>query len=996
MAFVNQELETIYQEIRLRQIEVGRLALVEFDESEYAALLDWARRIAREYVYWWWQPGKQNQAKLVFLAFAMAFVRRNQYADDNAFWPDFEESLGLETMQRRQSIVDQLLWPGYQDQGLKLSYDDRGRRIVGTLEDEMQRARSTPSRSQFVEFFKWYYRHHSGENISSWLIAVYKIETDIDLAVLGDVLPALRQDCQMLAQVLDFAIENELYLTPEHLSEYRCQIKDALGFEYDPTRLRLVRNEYTLINLIRELQNHVTPAQFERILSGRPGSVVIAPGGAKQSAHLALRHWKPLPYGIYHVDGEEYRIVPHSCLRLEMMNHWLHEQIVQVQDRVLGYKKAVPFQVNIGRRVVEAIPYDRIPYSRQYVWVGKAPTGQKFAIDGHLRSESAGAEWQVALQLASGGSDRPSLCISITRLMLYYPDCPHQMVRIWASTGYEYEDTLREDGVRRFHLHRRLVIPLDDFESPVEVGVDVGNEQVLCQSFELERYYLFSVANRERVQVRSIADLGDREYVLFASTALWPEAGAGVTLASLPDLYGSYTVYSVTWDDASYPFQLQVGSAQWTFERRREFAVMVEARFAPVHLGLKPHQCLQFQDLYLRLYSTIDLTAIALSMQVYGDEGLLGQIEIASCVHLVDAAYTYEIDVSVWHVLESLTSGQYGRYLVQFCDAQKVLGEVVLSLLPALELKGWNDQALHLETELLQVSIVSSGCLIWDPQTRQLGDHALLQLAPRMQAEPWPEHAALRRIVSQPVFASISFPDLGETVDIVVYPQVFGFRFYLKRIEQISPGKERIHYQPLGQADYYHLSETSLYVFSAPRCRVEMKIGAWIVWSGETDENGDLLIDSLADLCQACLDERTPVIVRCGTLQNSFVVRWAPLLQSLTVKEGQAIARFNGPEDASVRLRMLNLTGETYWSQDIPCEGKETASHIALPADRHTLGYLIAEYVLPDGEVRPSVWQVQVGEGMERWFPSDWLLEGIGLESLGDVSLALVQVDTEI
>jgi hypothetical protein len=130
--------------------------------------------------------------------------------------------------------------------------------------------------------------------------------------------------------------------------------------------------------------------------------------------------------------------------------------------------------------------------------------------------------------------------------------------------------------------------------------------------------------------------------------------------------------------------------------------------------------------------------------------------------------------------------------------------------------------------------------------------------------------------------------------------------------------------------------------------------------------------------------------VRCGTLQSFFVVRWAPFLQSLTVEENEAVLSFNGPDDAFVRLRMLNLPGETYWSQDTPCRGEETVSRIALPVDCPAFGYLVAEYVLPAGEVRPSVWQVQVGEPTMSQFPSEWLLEGIGLDSLDDVGVAWI------
>ena len=78
MAFETSELAGICVEIRRRQTDAGRLSLVEFDDVEYAALLDWAWRIVREYNHWGDSPEQQDHARLVFLAFTMAFVRRNK------------------------------------------------------------------------------------------------------------------------------------------------------------------------------------------------------------------------------------------------------------------------------------------------------------------------------------------------------------------------------------------------------------------------------------------------------------------------------------------------------------------------------------------------------------------------------------------------------------------------------------------------------------------------------------------------------------------------------------------------------------------------------------------------------------------------------------------------------------------------------------------------------------------------------------------------------
>jgi hypothetical protein len=989
MAFESTDLGTICDEIRRRQAEADRLSLVEFDDAEYTTLLDWARRIVQEQGRWW-QPEKRRHARLAFLAFTMAFVRRSKYTDDNVFWPDFEDVLGLDFMERRFSIMDDLLWPAYREEGLELTHDDRGRRIVGTLADEMRQAQAwvTQARRQFIEFFQWYYRHCPDAEITSGLLATYREKTGAQLRALDKVLPVLTRDCQALAHVIDYAIENGLYLQATQMDDYRHQVIAALGVEYDPARLRLIRDERSLIHLILELQNHYTSAQFERELRALRGGFVLAPWGDRLNVRRAIERWSPFSYGIYQVEGQEYRVVPHPRLRLEMLDEWPFEQIVHWRGgRFLGYKKRSPFEVTIGRRVVEATPYVRSRSERLYVWLGEVPTGQKLAIDGRLRPESAGADWHVSLRLSSTESDRPALCVQITRLMLYYPDLAHQPLCIWASTGFSYGDSVREDGVRRFHLHRHLVIPLDAFGEPVEVGVSVGGEEVLHQAFAPEPYYLFSVSSRERVQARGIAQWGDREYVLFTRDPSPPQAGRGVSVACLPEPYGAYTIYRVTWENANQPFELQVGSAQWTFQRQREFEALLESKPLPPHLRLKPHQCLRFQDLSLRLYSTFDLAAVTLALEVYDEQGLLGQIDLSPHVSPADTPHFFNVAPTIWQEVKALTKEQYGRYLLRFYDGETLLDEQVLSLMPQVMLENWDETDVHLETDLLDVAVVSPECLIWNRDTQQSEGRAVLHLHPRTQVEPWPEHPALRRILSGPVSGLVSFPDLGETLEIVVHPRLLGFRLYLKRSVQTTSGQWRTAYQPLNQIDYYHLTETVLYVFSAPHSRVELAVGARVAWEGETDANGDLLLESLEFLRIVCLSEETTITLRSGGLRTGFVVRWAPRLQGLTLEEEQAVLRLDGPEDTAVRLWLRESSGKAWWTQDIPCQGKETIEHIPLPAVRPALGYLVAGYLLSGGEVRPAAWQAQVASGTAAWFPPEWLLDGVGVATAEDLAL---------
>jgi hypothetical protein len=987
MGFQNTDLEAICKEIRQMRLNAGRLSLVEFNDAEYDVLLDGARRIARRRTYRW-SLKKRKCARLTFLAFTMAFVRRNKYTADNVFWPDFEAVLRLDTMEHRYRIMDDLLWPAYGEEGIERSRDDRGRRIVGTLVDEMSEARTwvTQARKKFIEFFQWYYQQHPDEKVSPKMLDEYRQATGKRIQVFKKVLPTLTQDCQALTRVIDYAIENDLYLRSQKLEEYRAQVTEALGETVDPTQLRLIHDERSLVKLIRELQNHCTPFQFEEKLQQHSGGTVRAPWGAKLNTHAALRRWKPFSYGIYKVDGEEYRVVPHRRLRLETLQAWPKEQVVHWRgQRYLGYKKSSPFQATVGRRTVDAKPYVRSRHKRWYIWFGEVPTGQKFAIDGRLRPESAGADWNMSLHLTRSRGDNYGLHLVITRLMLYYPHQAHYPVRIWANTGYEYEDSLRSDGVRRFHLHPRLIIPLEGFKDPIVATVRVGDKAVLSRSLEPQSHYLFSLSNREQVGGRNIADVGDLDYVLFSRDTAAPQCGPGIRSRQLPKPFGEYVVHQITWEDPSQPFDVRVGKAHWLFQRRREFTAILESSRSYEHLRLKPHQCLHFQDLSLRLYSTSDVLTAAPTMEICGVEGVIDQIDLAPYLGPANVDHFFDVAPTIWDNVERLVAGEYGRYVLRFLDEETLLDQTTVSLIPPLELVDWDRKRPYPETKPLALSITSPDSPIWNPESEQVEAQATLQLHPKTRAEPWQDHPRLRRIASEQLAGLVSFPELGETAEITVRPRLFGFRLYLRHWEHTSNGKYRPRYQPVSQVDYYQVDETVLHIFSAPQAAIVIKTGALDVIAEETDEEGDLLIESLSDLQPACLRAKTEFTIHSGKLQAVFTVRWAPILHALTVQGEEAVLRFNGPRGTFIRLWLREAKGDVVWKEDIPCVGEEVTEHLALSSQRPPLSYLTAGYVLGDGSVRSAVAQAKIGSGMGMSIPSEWLTEGIGVACLEDL-----------
>jgi len=51
------------------------------------------------------------------------------------------------------------------------------------------------------------------------------------------------------------------------------------------------------------------------------------------------------------------------------------------------------------------------------------------------------------------------------------------------------------------------------------------------------------------------------------------------------------------------------------------------------------------------------------------------------------------------------------------------------------------------------------------------------------------------------------------------------------------------------------------------------------------------------------------------------------------------------------------------------------------------LGYLVAGYILSNGEVRPAAWQVQVVSEAVSRIPVEWLLEEISVADLEELAI---------
>jgi hypothetical protein len=977
MAFKRQELVNIFAEIQRRKREVGRLSLVEFDAAEYQALESWAQRIARDYDHHIRSPDRKRHARLLFLTFAMSFVQRYKYTDDTVFWPDFEKVLWL-TANEKRSLMDDLLWEAYQEEGIEHTYDGRGRRIVGSLLDEMREAEAwiTQARRAFAKFFIWYYRRHPGQALTLTLVKSYNQQTSQNFTLSDKVLATLSHDCRTLATVLDYALEHDLYLDPRYLEEYRSNITAALGQQFDPACLRLIRgNEQALIRLILELQNHRTPTQLVKELQARRQAKVTAPWGKLLPTEQALRQWTPFAYGIYRIDSQEYRIVPHPQLRLEMMEEWPLRHVVQWRN-LLGYKRNRSFKVTIGQREIAATPFWYPEKPKQFVWVGVVPTGEKLIIDGKLRSESSGANWQTGLVLLIDGNGRFLPGLAVERLALYCPDRPHQPFTIQMNTDYYVTDNLRSDGARRFHRHGDLTFPLPRFDKPVQLQVTVADDQVLQRTFEPPEAYLFSQRTRQQIQAQAQADVGDSVYILFTRPHLIPQVSASTDLEQLPYVYGDYHVYQVTWGESSQPFVLQAGKQNWTFATRHEFVPILTVFSRQSCVRLQPHQVQQFTDISLRFYTTWDLISLSLKLQVWDSEDLILDGDLTPYL-TCEEENLYRVEATLFEELERVIGKQYGRYYLLIRQNETLLSESRVTLMPKIRVA--SHDSMCLEGELYHLAL-ETDVPAWSPLTQQANTQVLLAIRPKVQVESWEEreYPNWQRLQAQTVAHPIAFPSIGESLELLWQPDVFGVRLYLENKHRTNAGKWVTVYQPINQIDYYHLEQTTLHLFALPDQPLEIRSGAYLVWQGKTDSQGQCLIESLTFLYKICTDEWTQFTANCQGKKVQLIIRWTPQLDRLSYNEDVLCIDYQGPCDTGLLVKMRDKQGADLFSWELPCNGSSQAVQL-LPPPHPTGAYITVDYRLSDGTTRPTVHEIWLPGTEPMAALAPWLDIGIGV-----------------
>ncbi len=499
-------------------------------------------------------------------------------------------------------------------------------------------------------------------------------------------------------------------------------------------------------------------------------------------------------------------------------------------------------------------------------------------IDRHAYRESAGIDWKISLCLCLNEDHQPTFEIICDALKAYYPDKPRGWLSIRTSQGHEKSVYLKSDGVR--HLSRAITFPLNNFVEPVTVSLYLEEELLDCKKFAPESAYLFSYQTHERIPADTKRELGEKHYYLFTASKN-DITGQGIELESLDVTFGPYFIYEITWQDGEQPMRLQVGDLSWAFQRQHYLFIHVRPQPITEFIQLARHQIQRFSLSTLDINSNMDVMDSSITCQVFYSDELIYEATAGKCLQPAPNQFNqYLFTQGFLERLNEITVGQqhYSHCTILFFDEGRLLEETTLALIPTLEIQATCLRQPVLENEEMKVYVSSSSLSIWDPKEGKAGSVACLSMRPGLTFQPTnqPGLKGVTFLASQVIGAPVTFPTIGETIEIKVCPDVFGFRLYEKKADQ---------YQRVDILNYYMVDTAYLYVFTAANFKVSIYVDDIEIFSQYANPQGDAIFP-LTKLKYVCQSERTEVVVVSAGLKSTFFIRWTPLIHELNVRQG--------------------------------------------------------------------------------------------------------------
>lgn len=964
MTFPKTNLYGVYKTLEKRKGELGGIELIEFDDEEYKTLLRLGRKIVNQGI-----STKQN--RLIFLALAIAHVRRYNLTTEDAFWNKFEQALGLAENENRLFITEDLLWKAYSDESIEKKRGEQTRRFVGTLlrialED------SRLHRHQLLSFFEWYYETGPDRTIDEDLVRQYEQEKDTELHLFDASLRGLERHCNVLCDALDFAIEEELFLRDVDYDTYLEQIRKELGDKYDFDRYHLLSNPDALEQVVIRLENHRTPRQFQRELETfSPTASVHCPDRRKRRVRSPFFDSSDFPYGRYVVEDTKYRVVPKPWIRLRSIRNWEVEKIVSLRrSGYLGYCKDEPFSVRRGRRRESSRPCHFSRFKKTHVWAGPVEPGKPLVIDGNPVDASIGiSPLSVDVQFGRNEEDESVMRFVVPSLDAFCPNYPgRELTLIYHDQQYSF--TLDGEGTRS--LRRAASFIVDPNETEAKFRLLRDGEQVDGKIKTLEASYLFSAISYGRIPAGTERKWGDRHYYLFTRHPQDLETRKGIEVEQLDVGFGTYSIFEIHWSDPDKPFFLKCRDRTWAFERSRYFLVQchtIQQDTGPFEL--QPNQVCSLRDIRLDIQTNLPPDEIDIGVEVsIGEEHeKLGEFDLNR---------TDRVTHGQLRELDERRGNRTGPVEFYFYADDHLIETQSLAVLPKVRLDASSSlHTLRHVGERFPVRIRADGPILWNQSTGASTAALTVHCTPTVNLKASEEHpSGIHDRVPAPIRKRLYLPPLDEAIHLRFTPSICDVWTFEKSGNQ---------YQEVRAFNYYQLADSALLTLSAPQTRVRLlaKNGSSFVEMRdmETNDQGSLLIEDLSFLASRCDSEHSEFLLESRSCQIPLVVRWAPRLHNSHTEGATVKANASGPSDTE--LIVTWKSGDEILAEQVSrCQG-DRFSETYTTEDADSASEVLLQFRYAGGEKRTAKrYRLSMDDTLHK-VPRTWFERGIGISDSG-------------
>lgn len=785
-----------------------------------------------------------------------------------SFWREFYGELNIDFNTRYWPLFNTLC-AFIENLGIRIKISLSGKRLlVGTLQII---AKFDPGLIEDARiFFIEYYTKHKGEDLEDFFkqSQIYEKYAEQEEKFIATV--------RYLDDAVDYVIKNCLDRLDDDPG-IREELKQKFGI--DPGRY--ARRRFATI--VRAVLNIYTPRQFEgEVLQKYRGEWIELPDGLyKQCSALMGTNFY---YGVYKIDGEEYRVTPDIRIDVEDMKKWDYEQFRPPFKGYTYYKKKECFSAPTAVR--KFVDKDE----KFYVWCNKLSVGEKCEVDGKIVRGREDFSWNPELFLVWGDGEKlPSLQVKIGEVRCFYRE----------YKGKVLELRMGDQTVKKFELDREgyfrgnnIELCLDPTVQRVVLSACVDGKSLKTKEIVLEDHMLFSAHTHKQIKPRETRkeaknrDFGEYKYYLFSIADQGGleykkeiDGKEHIKVSNRGEKFGRYNIYEVLWV-SSENFLFRVDGCEWQFGKKGFldwhfsggydiFESISETKIT-VWTNIKRNverkiELLVFSNDGTRVGLEIENEAYAPVRKTEKEEtpdvGLSEEIsaeenEIESMpeeLNNVGPLYFFQIEGE--KIMDAISYNDLfpGEYELEIS-----IGGLSCSnefyIIPKVNIR-W--PAILKENEKAFVQVLAEDTLLRERKSGVGVEKLEIEIHSRVQELLRP-NTFPPEIKPQSINIPVGFTKPAKSKEYStddVY--VFGYRLYLK-----SENADNRTLLPANELGYYNLDKGELIVFTRPGETVEVIAHEKCILNARSDDSGCCWFRNLSSLKECCTTFETPVEIK--------------------------------------------------------------------------------------------------------------------------------------